>query len=64
MLDNKNDFAEACPVSIVQGKINDGVAMLVHGGDLLKAAETAAHAGGQNDKSGFFHTVSLHHILM
>ena len=58
MLDDEGHLAEARPVGIVEGKVDDGVAEIVHGGDLLEPAEAAAHAGRQNDKSRFLHDAS------
>ena len=56
MLDDEGHLAEACPVGVVQGKVDDGVTEGVHGGDLLESAEAAAHAGSQDHKRRFFHS--------
>ena len=55
MLDDKSDFPESGLISVIQGEVNDLVAFVVHGGDLLETAEAAAHTGGHNDQSGFRH---------
>ena len=59
VLDHEGDLAEACAVGVEERKVNDGVAVLVHGLDLLESAEAAAHTGGQNDKSRFLHVSIL-----
>ena len=63
MLDDKGYLPKPCPVSVVQGKVNDGVAVVVHRGDLLQAAKAAAHTRRQNNESGFLHDTSLQNIL-
>ena len=35
------------------------MAVIVHGGDLLQPAEAAAHAGSQNNQTGFLHLFSI-----
>ena len=62
MLDDKGHLPKPCPVSVVQGEVNDGVAVIVHCGDLLESAETAAHTRRQNNESGFLHDTSLQNI--
>ena len=55
MLDDKDNLAEARTVSIEEGKINNGMAVIVNGHDLLQPAEAAAHPGSQNYKGRLFH---------
>ena len=53
MLDDEDDAPKACAVGVEERKVDDRVAVIVHGLDLLEPAETAADAGGENDESGF-----------
>ena len=49
MLDDEGHLAEACPVGIIQGEVNNRMTEWVYRHDLFQAAETASHAGGKND---------------
>ena len=55
LLDDKDHLAETGLPCIVHGKVDDDVALIVHRGDLLQAAETGAHAGCHNDQYRFSH---------
>ena len=48
-LDDEHNIPEACPPGVKQGKVDDDVALIVHGLDLLEPAEPASHAGGHDD---------------
>ena len=58
MLDDKYCFAEACPVGVIERKINNGMAVVVNGHDLLQPAKAATHSGSQNYKGRLFHVRS------
>ena len=49
VLDDEHHFAEARLPGVVQGKIDDGMSVVVDRGNLLETAETAAHAGSKNN---------------
>ena len=59
MLDDERDLAEPRAVSVIQRKINDCVAKIIHRHDLLQTAEAAAHARGKDDKSRLSHNKYL-----
>ena len=55
-LDDADHLTEARANRIVNGIIDDDVAAIIHGGDLLASAEAAAHARRHNYKRWFFHS--------
>jgi hypothetical protein len=63
MLYYKNDLPESGAVRVIERKIDDGVASIVHGGDLLQSAETAAHSRSKYYQSRRVHMRSSIIIL-
>ena len=61
MLDDKDDLTETRTVSVIERKINNGMAVIVNGHDLLQPAKAAAHSGSQNYKGRLFHLSSVLH---
>ena len=51
-LDDKNDGSEPGTPGVIKGKVNENMTIGIDWGDLLGAAEAAAHPGGHNQKSG------------
>ena len=56
-LDDAHDAAEARAQRVVDGVIDDRMAAIIHGGDLLAAAEPAAQSGSHDDERGFVHVI-------
>ena len=54
-LDDENDAAKTGAQRIENGKVNDDVAGVVHGRDLLESAKTAAHSRRHDDQLGCYH---------
>ena len=54
-LDDAHDLAEAGADSVKDREVDDDVTGVVHGRDLLVAAETAAETGGHDDQSRLIH---------
>jgi len=50
-LDDDDEFVKACELCVVDGEVHDEFALVRKRGQLLHAAETAAHAGCHNNQS-------------
>ena len=59
-LDDKDQIPEACTPGIKQRKVDNDMALFIYRGDLLEAAEPAAHASRHNYKRRFFHNKLLY----
>ena len=54
-LDDADDLSKAGAQRVEDGEVDDDVAGVVHGRDLLASAEAAAHARGHDHQSGLIH---------
>ena len=55
LADDEDDLAEAGADGVVDGVVEDGLAVGAHGVELLEAAVAAAHAGGEDEEGGRVH---------
>ena len=60
VLDDKDDLFKAGAHGVVDGVVQNDLAVGADGIDLLQSAVTGTHAGGHNDQNGLFHRGILH----
>ena len=59
VLDDEHDGVEAGALGVVDGVVDDELAVAAHGVYLLETAVAAAHSGGHDDEPGFLHCFFL-----
>ena len=57
MLDDENHRLKSCPAGVVDGIVDDELAVVAHGVDLLQTTVTASHTGGHNDQNRLIHII-------